>query len=675
MLTRPDAAVGPARQAVAVAGGPAGRASTASRCCSRRGPTPRVPRRLRELAPDCCPVVAYGALLPRAAARRAHARLGQPALLAAARLARAPRRCSARSRPATRSPAPRRSGSSRPWTPARSTAWSPRRSGPPTPPATCSTGSPISGAALLVATLDGIADGSLTRRCRSRPTASPSRPKITVEDARVRLGPARPRGRPADPRGHARPRRLDDVRRAAGQARPGDRRPTTPDAWRPASCAVEQRRRAGRHRHRSRCVLGEVQPPGKKPMAAADWARGARLDEIARRRRSDQAPATTAAQPRRKPLDPARRGGVRRAARGRRARRLRQPGAAGAAARARHHRPRRRVRHRAGLRHLPHPRPARRGHRRGRGPAARQHRPACCSTCCGWAPTSCCAPGSRRTPRSSPPSSWRASIDSARPASSTPCCARIAGRDETAWVDELAPAGRRRPGRARWRSCTRTRAGSRRRSPTRSARDAGRAGRAAGQRQRAPVGAPGRPARRADRRGAGRRRSAARSAATRRTRCTCPAATPASSPPSATGRRGAGRGQPAGGPRADAGRRSTARRRALARPVRRAGRQGRRCWRRSPAERGARLTAVELARAPRRPGRAERRAACRSTCCASTAATPGLRAAASTGCWSTRRAPGWARCGAGRRRAGGAARRRAAAGRLQRELLAVGARG
>jgi methionyl-tRNA formyltransferase len=28
-------------------------------------------------------------------------------------------------------------------------------------------------------------------------------------------------------------------------------------------------------------VLGGIQPPGKKPMNAADWARGARLDESA----------------------------------------------------------------------------------------------------------------------------------------------------------------------------------------------------------------------------------------------------------------------------------------------------------------------------------------------------------------------------------------------------------
>jgi methionyl-tRNA formyltransferase len=29
-------------------------------------------------------------------------------------------------------------------------------------------------------------------------------------------------------------------------------------------------------------LLGQVQPPGKKLMNAADWARGARLDEAAR---------------------------------------------------------------------------------------------------------------------------------------------------------------------------------------------------------------------------------------------------------------------------------------------------------------------------------------------------------------------------------------------------------
>ena len=44
--------------------------------------------RLRELAPDCCPVVAYGHLLRPDVLAVPRLGLGQPALLAAARLAR-----------------------------------------------------------------------------------------------------------------------------------------------------------------------------------------------------------------------------------------------------------------------------------------------------------------------------------------------------------------------------------------------------------------------------------------------------------------------------------------------------------------------------------------------------------------------------------------------------------
>ena len=49
---------------------------------------PEFQEALRALAPDCCPVVAYGALLPQSALDIPDARLGQPALLRAARLAR-----------------------------------------------------------------------------------------------------------------------------------------------------------------------------------------------------------------------------------------------------------------------------------------------------------------------------------------------------------------------------------------------------------------------------------------------------------------------------------------------------------------------------------------------------------------------------------------------------------
>ena len=87
------------------------------------------------------------------------------------------------------------------------------------------------GAGLLVATLDGDRGRRRSRRASSRPRASRFAPKIMVEDARGRLGRAGGRGRPAGPCLHARARRLDDVRRRAGQARPGHahRRPSRLD--------------------------------------------------------------------------------------------------------------------------------------------------------------------------------------------------------------------------------------------------------------------------------------------------------------------------------------------------------------------------------------------------------------------------------------------------------------
>ena len=73
-------------------------APLAGRCIGRRGgragahprrarATPTFLAALRDLGPDCCPVVAYGALVPRAALDVPRARLGQPPLLPAARLA------------------------------------------------------------------------------------------------------------------------------------------------------------------------------------------------------------------------------------------------------------------------------------------------------------------------------------------------------------------------------------------------------------------------------------------------------------------------------------------------------------------------------------------------------------------------------------------------------------
>jgi methionyl-tRNA formyltransferase len=130
----------------------------------------------------------------------------------------------------------------------------------------------VSGAGLLVATMDGIADGSLVPRPQpsdgvsvagkltpadaQAPWTSPARHVdrliractpapgawTTFRGERLKLGPVRPRG--------------------ANELGPGELRVERSGvAVGTATSEVE---------------LGTVQPPGKRPMPAADWARGAR---------------------------------------------------------------------------------------------------------------------------------------------------------------------------------------------------------------------------------------------------------------------------------------------------------------------------------------------------------------------------------------------------------------
>jgi len=135
----------------------------------------------------------------------------------------------------------------------------------------------ISGAALLEATLDGIADSSLT--AVPQPTDGVTvAPKITVEEARVRW----------DLPAHVVDRRIravtpnpgawtmvGELRVKLGPVSPSDREALPPGVIRAERGGVLVGT-ASRP-----VLLGRVQPPGKKPMAAADWARGARLDETA----------------------------------------------------------------------------------------------------------------------------------------------------------------------------------------------------------------------------------------------------------------------------------------------------------------------------------------------------------------------------------------------------------
>ncbi|HEY5787702.1 MAG TPA: methionyl-tRNA formyltransferase, partial [Microlunatus sp.] len=129
----------------------------------------------------------------------------------------------------------------------------------------------VSGARLLVSTLDGIADGSLTA------TAQPDdgvtlAPKITVDDARLDWG------RPATV--------LDRIVRGCAPAPGawttfrGDRLkinsatpvPDRPGA--PGELTVTKRSVTVAAGDGTGLELGQVQAQGKKTMLAADWARG-----------------------------------------------------------------------------------------------------------------------------------------------------------------------------------------------------------------------------------------------------------------------------------------------------------------------------------------------------------------------------------------------------------------
>ncbi|WP_276205367.1 methionyl-tRNA formyltransferase, partial [Streptomyces prasinopilosus] len=70
VVTRPDAPAGRGRRLVA---SPVAERAQEAGIEILRPAKPKDPEfleRLREIAPDCCPVVAYGALLPRAGPRR-----------------------------------------------------------------------------------------------------------------------------------------------------------------------------------------------------------------------------------------------------------------------------------------------------------------------------------------------------------------------------------------------------------------------------------------------------------------------------------------------------------------------------------------------------------------------------------------------------------------------------
>jgi methionyl-tRNA formyltransferase len=141
----------------------------------------------------------------------------------------------------------------------------------------------VSGAALLSTTLDGIADGTLTPV--PQPTDGVSvAPKITVEQAQVRWDlPAEVverRIRAVTPNPGAWTL-IGDLRVKLGPVYLDCDSQSLPKPLAPGEIHVDRRSvRVGTASQPVR--LGQVQAPGKKLMNAVDWARGARLEASVR---------------------------------------------------------------------------------------------------------------------------------------------------------------------------------------------------------------------------------------------------------------------------------------------------------------------------------------------------------------------------------------------------------
>lgn len=142
----------------------------------------------------------------------------------------------------------------------------------------------VSGAELLSATLDGIADATLT------PVPQPSEgvsiaPKITVEQARVRWDlPAQVidrRIRAVTPNPGAWTL-LGDLRIKLGPVQTADAATAGPPEPLPPGAIHVDRKSVWVGTGSDPVRLGQIQPPGKKFMNAVDWARGARLDPAVR---------------------------------------------------------------------------------------------------------------------------------------------------------------------------------------------------------------------------------------------------------------------------------------------------------------------------------------------------------------------------------------------------------
>jgi methionyl-tRNA formyltransferase len=278
VVTRPDAPSGRGRKLVA--GPVAQRAEQAGIEVLKpaKARDPEFLDRLRAIAPDCCPVVAYGALLPRQALDiPRHGWVNLHFSLLPAWRGAAPVQAAILHGDDVTGAATFQIEEGLDTGPVYGVLTEPIRPDDTTGALLGRLG--VAGAALLRDTMDGIEDGVLQARPQPEEGVSHAA-KITTEDARVGwTAPAQRvdrliRACTPSPGAWTTFRderlKLGPVRLAAGAGG------ALGDPLKPGQLRVSKKEvLAGTATHP--VALGEVQPPGKRRMPALDWARGAAL--------------------------------------------------------------------------------------------------------------------------------------------------------------------------------------------------------------------------------------------------------------------------------------------------------------------------------------------------------------------------------------------------------------
>ncbi len=278
LLSRPDARAGRGRHLRASPVAARARAAGLEVLTPSRVGDPGFLDQLRRLAPDCCPVVAYGALIPPPALEvPPHGWVNLHFSLLPAWRGAAPVQHAILAGDDVTGATTFRLEKGLDTGPVYGVLTEPIR--PRDTAGDLLDRLATAGAALLVATLDGIEDGTL--RARPQPADGVSHaPKLDVTDAQVDWG--------------APAARVDRLVRACwpapgawtmfrgerlklGPLRPVPRRDPLP----PGEMAAE-RSEVTVGTATAPVVLGAVQPPGKRAMDAADWARGVRVQTAER---------------------------------------------------------------------------------------------------------------------------------------------------------------------------------------------------------------------------------------------------------------------------------------------------------------------------------------------------------------------------------------------------------